>query len=47
MFKQRKHQANKEKISYIFYGALKGFMMALKALINPFEAPQRSLKIKI
>ena len=28
-------------------GASKGFMKALKALIKPFEAPQRSVEIKI
>ena len=27
-------------------GASKGFMMTLKAFIKPFEAPQRSVKIK-
>ena len=28
-------------------GASKGFMKALKAFIKPFEAPKRSVKIKI
>ena len=28
-------------------GASKGFMKAFKAFIKPFEAPQRSVKIKI
>ena len=28
-------------------GATNGFMKALKAFIKPFEAPQRSVKIKI
>ena len=28
-------------------GATKGFMKAFKAFIKPFEAPQRSVKIKI
>ena len=28
-------------------GASKGFMKALKALLKPFQAPQRSVKIKI
>ena len=28
-------------------GASKGFIKAFKALIKPFEAPQRSVKIKI
>ena len=28
-------------------GTSKGYMTALKALIKPFEAPQRSVKIKI
>ena len=42
----------KKKLTYIFIftllgGASKGFMKALKAFIKPFEAPQRSLKIKI
>ena len=32
---------------YIFSGASKGFMKAFKAFIKPFEAPQRSVKIKI
>ena len=41
-----------KKLSYIFIftllcGASKGFMKALKAFIKPFEAPQRSVKIKI
>ena len=42
----------KKKLSNIFIfllpcGASKGFMKALKAFIKPFEAPQRSVKIKI
>ena len=28
-------------------GSLKGFMKAFKGFIKPFEAPQRSVKIKI
>ena len=28
-------------------GASKGFMKDLKAFIKPFEAPQRSVKLKI
>ena len=41
-----------KKLSKIFihtlpFGASKGFMKALKAFIKPFEAPQRSVKIKI
>ena len=41
-----------KKLSQIFIftllcGASKGFMKALKAFIKPFEAPQRSVKIKI
>ena len=41
-----------EKITYIFIftllcGAAKDFMKAFKAFIKPFEAPQRSVKIKI
>ena len=28
-------------------GASKGFMKTLKAFLKPFEAPQRSVKIKI
>ena len=41
-----------KKINLNFYfhtlcGALKGFMKALKAFIKPFEAPQRSVKIKV
>ena len=40
------------KIKLNFYftllcGASKGFMKALKTFIKPFEAPQRSVKIKI
>ena len=40
------------KLSEIFIftflcGASKGFMKAFKAFIKPFEAPQRSVKIKI
>ena len=34
-------------IFLLLCGALKGFMKALKAFIKPFEAPQRSVKIKI
>ena len=41
-----------KKLTYIFIfrllcGASKGFMKPLRAFIKPFEAPQRSLKIKI
>ena len=41
-----------KRLSYIFIftllcGASKGFMKALSAFIKPFEAPQRSVKIKI
>ena len=40
-----------ERKSYIFifthYIALKGFIKALKAFIKPFEASQRSAKIRI
>ena len=28
-------------------GASKGFMKAVQAFVKPFEAPQRSVKIKI
>ena len=36
-----------KKIGYIFFcGDSKGFMKAFKAFIKPFEAPQRSVKIK-
>ena len=34
-------------ISKLLCGASKGFMKAFKAFIKPFEAPQRSVKIKI
>ena len=34
-------------IFILLCGASKGFMKALKAFIKPFEAPQRSVKIKI
>ena len=42
----------KMKITQIFIftrlcGASEGFMKAIKAFIKPFEAPQRSVKIKI
>ena len=41
-----------KKLYKLFISALlcltsKGFMKALKAIIKPFEAPQRSVKIKI
>ena len=41
-----------KKLSSIFIftllcGASKGFMKAFKAFIKPFEAPQRSVKIKV
>ena len=41
-----------KKVTLIFIftlicGASKGFMKVLKAFIKPFEAPQRSVKIKI
>ena len=32
--------------SHFIFSASKGFSKALKAFIKPFEAPQRSLKIK-
>ena len=31
----------------LLFGASKGFMKALKAFIKRFEAPQRSVEIKI
>ena len=34
-------------ISTLLCGASKGFMKAFKAFIKPFEASQRSVKIKI
>ena len=40
----------KINLSFIFTllcGASKGFMKASKAVIKPFEAPQRSVNIKI
>ena len=41
----------KKKLTQVFifallFGASKGFMKAFKALIKPFEAPQRSVNIK-
>ena len=41
-----------KKLTYIFVFTLlcdasKGFMKALKVLIKPFEAPRRSVEIKI
>ena len=49
---QRPNPGQSEKIKLIFYfhtslWCLKGFMKAFKAFIKPFEAPQRSVKIKI
>ena len=43
-------QSEKIKLNFYFHtlcGASKGFMKVLKAFIKPFEAPQRSVKIKI
>ena len=45
-------QDKEKKLTYIFIftflcGASKGFMKALKTFIKPFEAPQRSVKIKL
>ena len=42
----------KQKLTYILiftllYGASKGFMKVFKAFTKLFEAPQRSVKIKI
>ena len=42
----------KIKLNFYFYTSLgwlkrKGFMKDLKAFMKPFEAPQRSVKIKI
>ena len=31
----------------LLFGASKGFIKAFKVFIKPFEAPQRSVKIKI
>ena len=31
----------------LLWGPSKGFMKAFKAIIKPFEAPQRSVKMKI
>ena len=47
----RPNLGRKEKSQIFIFtflcGASKGFMKALKAFIKPFEAPQRSVKIKI
>ena len=48
----RPNPGRREKINLNFYfhtslGASEGFMKAFKAFIKPFEAPQRSVKIKI
>ena len=48
----RKSSNEEKKLTQIFIftplcGASKGFMKALKTFIKPFEAPQRSAKIKI
>ena len=42
-------EEKKIKLNFFFSSlwCLKSFMMTLKALIKPFEAPQRSVKIKI
>ena len=43
-------RGEKINLNFIFTllcGASKGFMKTLKAFIKPFEAPQRSVKIKI
>ena len=34
-------------VSTLLCGAAKGFMKAFETFIKPFEAPQRSVKIKI
>ena len=46
------HEVIFKKLTYIFIfkllcGASKGFLNFFKALIKPFETPQRSVKIKI
>ena len=51
-FKPCSNPGRREKINLNFIFTLlcdasKGFMKALKAFIKPFEAPQRSVKIKI
>ena len=47
----RPDSGRKEKIQIfiliLLCGASKGFMKALKTIIKPFEAPQRSVKTKI
>ena len=48
----RPNPGRREKLSSIFIftllcGAAKGFMKAMKAFTKPFEAPKRSVKIKI
>ena len=43
--KQRK--LTKKFIFILLCGASKSFIKAFKALVKPFEVPQRSLKIKI
>ena len=46
----RPNPGRREKIKLNFYflcGASKSFIKALKAFMKPFEAPQRSVKIKI
>ena len=47
---KKKRRREKNELNFYFYTSLcclKGFMKALKAFIKPFEAPQRSVKIKI
>ena len=39
----RREKINLSFIFTLFCGSLKGFMKALKALIKPLEAPQRSV----
>ena len=43
----RREEINLNFIFTLPCRASKGFMKALKALIKPFEAPQRSVKMKI
>ena len=43
---EEEKQLAKIIIFTLLCGASKGFMKALKAFIKPFEAPQRSMKIK-
>ena len=43
----RRDKINLKFIFILFYGVSKGLIKVLKAFIKPFEAPQKSVNIKI